>query len=308
MKITIGTRGSALALWQANWVKGKLEKAHTGISVDLALIKTKGDIILDTTLSKVGGKGLFVKEIEEALLRKRVDLAVHSMKDMPAVLPDGLTIAAVPEREDCRDVLICKNSPSLEGLPKGATVGTSSLRRQSQILRLRPDLRIVPLRGNVDTRIRKLRENNLDAVVLAAAGIKRMKQEHVVSEYLDPDTVLPAIGQGTLAIETREDNKEIRELVGFLNHRVSRIATQAERSFLRTLEGGCQVPIAGLARVENERVRLTGMVADIEGTRVFKESMNMKSEHADTLGKNLATTLLRRGAKEVLDMLMGIAS
>jgi hydroxymethylbilane synthase len=304
MKVKIGTRGSALALWQANWVKDRLESRHQGLSVELVKIKTKGDKILDTALAKVGGKGLFVKEIEDALIRRETDLAVHSMKDVPAELPEGLIIDAIPEREDVRDAFIAREVSAWKDLPHGAHVGTSSLRRQSQLLHLRPDLVMIPLRGNVETRLRKLETENLDAVVLAVAGIKRMKLEDRITEYLSDDIMLPAIGQGALALEVREDDREMRELIRFLKHPATETAMAAERSFLRTLQGGCQVPIAALARVEGDKVRISGLVADTDGSRVFRDSAEGAVEDAARIGSDLAARILDQGAGEILERLL----
>jgi hydroxymethylbilane synthase len=251
-RLRIGTRGSALALWQAEWVKAQLLAAHEELAVELLVIKTTGDKILDVPLAKVGGKGLFVKEIEEALLDGRADLAVHSVKDMPAELPEGLHLAVMPPREDPRDALISRNGAGLQALPHGARVGTSSLRRAAQLLHLRPDLRIETLRGNVDTRLRKLESEGFDAIVLAAAGLKRMELSHVVSEYLEPERILPAVGQGALGIETRTGDGFTNEMVASLAHQQTMTIVRAERAFLKRLEGGCQVPIGAHATMEGE--------------------------------------------------------
>lgn len=304
MKIKIGTRGSALALWQASWVKSRLESHHPGLSVELVKIKTKGDKILDTALAKVGGKGLFVKEIEDALIRNETHLAVHSMKDVPAELPEGLIIDAVPEREDVRDAFIGRKVSTWKGLPHGARVGTSSLRRQAQLLCHRPDLTMIPLRGNVETRLKKLESENLDAVVLAVAGMKRMKFEERITEYFSDDIMLPAIGQGALALEVRENDHEVRELIHFLKHPPTETAMAAERSFLRTLQGGCQVPIAALARVDGGRVRISGLVADTDGSRVFRDSADGPAEDAARIGSGLAARILDQGAREILEQLL----
>jgi hydroxymethylbilane synthase len=301
--LTIGTRGSKLALWQANWVKATLEKIHPALDVELLIIKTKGDKILDVPLAKVGGKGLFVKEIEEALLDGRIDLAVHSMKDMPAELPDGLTIGAVPERETPWDVLISRNNCTVTDLPKGARIGTSSLRRSSQLLHSRPDLEIVSLRGNLDTRIKKLTSENLDAIVLAAAGVKRLSYEHHISEYIPKDTMLPAVGQGALCIETRLNDPDIAPLTAAMEHRDTRVAVTGERAFLHKLEGGCQVPIAAYGEVHGDRLTLTGMVADLDGGIVIKESVSGTAKQALPLGVQLAERLLALGAGSILEKL-----
>ncbi len=285
---------------QANWVKDRLEERHPGLTVGLEIIKTKGDKILDVPLAKVGGKGLFVKEIEDALLEGRVDLAVHSMKDVPTVLPDELFIAALPEREDCRDALITRSGGGLDSLPQGARVGTSSLRRQAQLLRLRPDLEILSLRGNLDTRLRKLDEENLDAIVLAAAGLKRMNLSGRASQFLEPEVMLPAIAQGALGIEARRDDREVLDLISFIHHEPTAVCIDAERAFLITMEGGCQVPLAALARLEGGQVRLTGMVSDVRGKRCFLDTVTVPAGQAGQAGRDLARDLLGRGGAEVL--------
>lgn len=302
-RITIGTRGSQLALWQANWVKQALERHHPGLDVDLTIIKTQGDKILDVPLAKVGGKGLFVKEIEEALLDGRIDLAVHSMKDMPSVIPEGLSIGAVPVREDPRDALIAKSAPSLESLPKGARIGTSSLRRASQLLHARPDVSIVPLRGNLDTRLRKLETENLDAIVLAVAGIKRLGLENRATEMLDPGVMLPAVGQGALCIEINAADPRILGLLAPMEDAATRHAVNAERGFLHRLEGGCQVPIAGHAVLDGDQLTLTGLVADLDGRRVVKAVRQGPIRNDRAIGVDLADNLIEMGAGEILEKL-----
>ena len=299
-KLRIGTRGSKLALWQSEWVQTKLEEAHPGLKIELVRIKTTGDKILDSPLSKIGGKGLFVKEIEDALFSGRIDLAVHSMKDVPVQLPPGLLLCCYPKREEVRDALVARNNMKLHELPQGATLGTSSLRRAAQILHVRPDLQVKSLRGNVDTRLRKLDESQYDAIILAAAGLRRLGLEHRVSQYLEPDEVLPAIGQGALGLEVREDDKEIIESLSFLNHVPTELAVKAERAFLRRLEGGCQVPIAAYATVHDQRVMLTGMVAELDGSRLVKGSLKGATEAAEVVGTRLAEKLLEQGADEIL--------
>ncbi|MBF0144320.1 MAG: hydroxymethylbilane synthase, partial [Magnetococcales bacterium] len=263
--LKIGTRGSALALWQARWVQEQLQGCHPGLEVELVTIRTRGDIILDVPLARVGGKGLFVKELEEAMQDGRTDIAVHSMKDVPAEFPPGLGLGAILEREDPRDVLLSTRYRSLAELPQGARVGSSSLRRASQLLGLRPDLEVVPLRGNVNTRIDKLVAGQFAAILLAAAGVRRLGLvEHVV-EYLDPDRIIPAVGQGAVGIELRLEDRSTRELVAPLDHPPTSCRVRAERAFLAALEGGCQVPIAGYARLQGERLTLTGRVAGVTG-------------------------------------------
>ncbi len=302
--LIIGTRGSALALWQANWVKSGLISRHPSLSVDLSIIKTKGDMILDVPLAKVGGKGLFVKEIEEALKDGRIDMAVHSMKDMPAEIPDGLCIAAVPERESPCDVLISRNNIPLSQLPKGARIGTSSLRRASQLRFARPDIEIVPLRGNLNTRIQKLETEALDAVVLAAAGVKRLNLEEKISEYIDFDVLLPAVGQGALCIESRQEDPDTLALVRILDHALTHQSIIAERAFLHRLEGGCQVPMAAYGTINGEELTLTGMVAEIDGSGIIKDVITGPAADAHQIGTNLAERLIRQGANDILQRLI----
>ncbi len=295
--LRIGTRKSKLALWQANYVKERLESK--GYSVELVLITTTGDKILDAPLAKIGGKGLFVKEIEEALLRGDIDLAVHSLKDVPMVLPEGLILGAITEREEPFDVLISRDGRRLQELPEGAKVGTSSLRRQVQIKRKRPDLRVETLRGNVDTRLRKLEEGLYDAIVLAYAGVKRMGFEERVSQVLED--FIPAVGQGSLAIEIRQEDKRVYEAIAFLDHRESRIRAECERAFLRELQGGCQVPIGAYAWIEGEKLKLKAFISDLEGKR-FLEGVEEGDPHqAEQIGKKLARRLLEEGGKAILE-------
>jgi len=298
--ITIGTRGSRLALWQAEWVRAQIERCFPGTAVALAVIKTQGDRILDVPLAQVGGKGLFVKEIESALLDGRVDLAVHSMKDMPAEVPDGLAIGAVPERESAADVLISRGGEPLREIAPGGVIGTSSLRRAAQIRHLRPDLAVVPLRGNVETRLAKLDGGSLAGVVLAAAGLKRLGLAERASEHLPVDVMLPAVGQGALCVEVRRDDPVIGPIVAALDHRDSRLAVSAERAFLRRLQGGCQVPIAGHARIEGPQLALAGLVAGVDGTPLIADRLSGPAETAETIGMALAEVLLGRGADEIL--------
>jgi len=300
-QIRIGTRGSQLALWQARWVQSRIQSIEPDAEIELTTIKTIGDKILDVPLAKVGGKGLFVKEIEEAILDGRVDLAVHSMKDMPSELPEGLVIGAVPEREMPGDVLLSRKDLRLSELPEGAQIGTSSLRRGAQLLACRPDLRIVPLRGNIDTRIRKLDTENLDAIVLAAAGVRRLGLQTRVTEYLDVDIMVPAVGQGTLCIECRKNDDMLRPILDAMEDPGTRTVVTAERAFLARLEGGCQVPIAGHGILENDRLQVTGLVAELDGKTVIRESLDGLPEKAEEIGTSLADILLERGAREILD-------
>ncbi len=302
MKVRIGTRKSKLALWQANFVKNFLEKKF-GVDVELVKITTTGDKILDSPLAKIGGKGLFVKEIEQALMEGRIDLAVHSLKDVPMIIPQGLTLGAITERENPYDVLLSRDGAGLRELPAGAKVGTSSLRRQVQIKRLRADLHVEVLRGNVDTRVRKLEEGMFDAVILAYAGVKRMGYEERIAEVLD--YFIPAVGQGSLAIEIREDDKNTMELVKALDHRESRIRAECERAFLRELEGGCQVPIGAFAQVRGREVTIKGFISDLEGTKFIEGEKKGDIEEAEKMGKELARELLARGGKEILRQIYG---
>ena len=299
--ITIGTRGSPLALRQSNWVKETLSGVYPHLRIVMQEIRTTGDKILDCPLSAIGGKGLFVKEIEEALLEKRIDIAVHSMKDMPGDLPGGLMIGAVPVREDPRDVLISRDNRLLKDIPDGKSVGTSSLRRKAQLLHLRPDLQIIPLRGNLDTRIKKIESEGLAGVVLAAAGIHRMGLQNKISQYLDLETSLPAVGQGALALEIREDDLWVKNLVRVIHDEVTALCTQAERGFLKRLQGGCQVPIAGHARIRGERIILQGLIAGLDGRELFKDQVEGPTTDPINLGIRLAEKLLLTGGKEVLD-------
>jgi hydroxymethylbilane synthase len=277
------------------------------ITVILKRIQTSGDKIQDVPLAKIGGKGLFVKEIEEALLRGEIDLAVHSMKDVPSVLPEGLEIICIPEREDPRDALIAREGHSLDQLPVGGRVGTSSLRRQAQLLHIRPDLEIAVLRGNVDTRLRKVRDKHFDAIILAASGLKRLGWSQEVTEYLSVDVSLPAIGQGSLGLEGRKDDVFVRDLVTPFEHRPTRIAVTAERALLTRLEGGCQVPLAGYATLQGDTLTLDGLVVSLDGKRYIRQALSGPWEEAATIGTNLAEQLLDGGAQPILQEIYGTA-
>lgn len=303
--VKIGTRGSALALWQATWIKNRLEDRYPEITLELIKIKTKGDKISDVPLSKIGGKGLFVKEIEQALMDGRIDMAVHSMKDVPTEVPHGLYIGIIPKRDDPRDVLIAKRGGTFRTIKRGAKIGTSSLRRKAQLLYLRKDLQVVPLRGNLDTRIRKLDKEDLDAIIVASAGVRRMELQEKVSEYLSLGIMLPAIGQGALGIELRQGDEKMYNLVAFLDHHRTRLSIEAERSFLKRLGGGCQVPIAALGILEDKRLKLQGLVADTEGTQIIKDQIEGEPSNAQELGRKLAERLLRKGAQKILDEVYG---
>ena len=304
-EIRIGTRASALALWQAEWVKSELEKKYPGMTVTLTKIKTTGDKILDVPLAKVGGKGLFVKEIEEAMLANEIDIAVHSMKDVPTFFPDGLHLSCITKREDARDALLSRNKVKFKDLPKGANVGTSSLRRQAQLMNIRPDFVIHQLRGNVDTRLRKLKEGQYDAIILAAAGVKRLGLAENVSEYIDTEISLPAIGQGALGIECRVDDRELNDMIAFFNHVDSRVCVTGERALLRRLEGGCQVPIACYGEMKSGKLHLAGLVGSVDGKRIIKDAIDGEPDKAEKLGVTLAEMLLRKGADVILREVYG---
>ena len=300
-EMRIGTRGSPLALWQANWVKESLSKAYPQLRISLVRVTTKGDKLVDVSLAKVGGKGLFVKEIEEKLLAGRIDLAIHSMKDVPVQLPKGLHIQSIPPREDSRDVLISKDHLTLEELPRGATIGTSSLRRRTELLSYRPDLTMVPLRGNVHTRLAKLKTMGLDAIVLAAAGVKRMKLAGNISQTISTEVCLPAIGQGALGLETRIDDDEVNQYLSILDHEPTHQSIRAERAFLRRLGGGCQVPIAALGTVSDDgKLVLRGLVGSLDGRKLIKGMVGGEAGKALELGIALAENLLSRGAYDIL--------
>jgi len=301
MRLRIGTRKSKLALWQANFIKEKLEKR--GHKVELVLITTSGDKIQDVPLAKIGGKGLFVKEIEEALMRKEIDLAVHSLKDVPMTLPEGLTIGAITERENPFDVLISLKGVHFEDLPQGAKVGTSSLRRQVQIKRRRRDLKVETLRGNVDTRLRKLQEGFYDAIILAYAGVKRMGMEDKITQVLED--FIPAVGQGSLAIEIREDDQDVWQVVRDLDHTESRTRAECERAFLRELQGGCQVPIGAYSWIEGDKILIKGFVSDLEGIKFIEGMKSAGMKCAEQIGVQLARELLSKGAEEILRGIYG---
>jgi hydroxymethylbilane synthase len=306
-KIVIGTRGSKLALWQAEHIRAELQRRNPGLTIELNIIKTTGDKILDVPLAQVGGKGLFVKEIEEALLQGEADIAVHSMKDVPTEFPEGLHLAAICVREDPRDAFISRkqkgkfNIQNFSSLPDKSTIGTSSLRRSCQLLSARPDLKIEQLRGNLDTRLRKLDEGRFDAIILAAAGVKRLGLQNRITEILPFEVSLPAIGQGAIGIECRKDDVFINALIAQLNHEETSLCVKAERAFLKKLEGGCQVPIAAHARLGNGKILMDGLVGSVTGEIIIKAHREGAPAYAETLGIGLAEEVLRRGAKEILD-------
>ncbi len=302
--LRIGTRGSRLALWQAEHVKERIKTFFPETRVDIVIIKTTGDRITDRPLSMVGGKGLFVKEIEAQLLDKRIDLAVHSMKDMPGELPQGLVIGAVPERENPFDVLICREKKALSDYAPGAVIGTSSLRRASQIKHVRPDLSIKSIRGNLDTRIKKLESGEYDAIVLAAAGLKRLGQESKITEYLTEALMVPAVGQGALCIETRENDPDTAAIVGKLDHAPTRVCVTGERSFLRQIEGSCHIPVACFGKItDDSQVQLTAVVAAEDGGLLVREEIRCSEPEVNAYGKKLAEQVLAKGGRQILETL-----
>jgi len=303
-KIVIGSRGSQLALWQANWVKSELERLHSNVDIDIRIIATSGDKIQDVPLSKIGGKGLFVKEIEEALLANEIDLAVHSMKDVPIDLPTELGISVITKRENPLDALISKNGEKLADLPQGATIGTSSLRRSSQLLKYRDDFKIHPLRGNVDTRLRKVEEGKYDAILLASSGLNRLGWANRITEEISHDILLPAMGQGALGIETRLDDTMIYDFISTLNHEQTHYAVSAERSLVGRLDGGCQVPIGAYARIEKGLITLKGLVASLDGEVIYKLENVGPVDDAINIGQELGSKLLKMGANEILEKLI----
>ncbi|MGB5686766.1 MAG: hydroxymethylbilane synthase [Candidatus Electrothrix sp.] len=299
--LRIGTRASLLAVTQSTWVKNQIEQQYPGTTVELVKILTKGDKILDVPLAKVGGKGLFVKEIEDALLDERVDLAVHSMKDVPAEVPEGLQVAIVPEREIPQDAFVSGKYETVDALPQGAVIGTSSLRRKSQLACLRPDLEIKDLRGNLDTRLRKLDEGEYDAIILAGAGLNRLGMQKRITSLFTSEQMLPAIGQGSLGIELRITDSELLEGMQFLHDQKTATAVAAERAFLLRLEGGCQVPIGGFATLDNDTITLTGLIASLDGKTILREQLSGPATEAEKIGVSLAETLLAAGGKAILD-------
>jgi hydroxymethylbilane synthase len=300
--VRIGSRGSKLALWQSNWVKDRLERRFPGLEVSIHIIKTTGDRLQQEAAPPESlPKGLFTKEIQDAMLRNEVDVAVHSLKDLPTDLHEGLCMAAITKREDVHDALICRTAGlKLQDLAPGARVGTSSTRRKSQLLNLRPDLVVEDLRGNVDTRLRKLDEGQYDAIILAAAGLIRLGLKERISELISADQIVPAVGQGALAIETRIDDKDTQKYIRALNHKTTRIACTAERIFLNALGGGCQVPIAAYAQIEAGKLNLRGCVASIDGTAVIKRTISGPIEEAEFLGSRLAEKILAAGADKLI--------
>jgi hydroxymethylbilane synthase len=299
--INIGTRGSNLAMWQAREVQNALKAKFPESTVNIVPIKTKGDAVLDVALSKIGDKGLFTKEIENALLDGSVDLAVHSLKDLPTTLPDGLTLGGVLPRGEVRDVLISSNGRLLENLNTGDRIGTSSLRRQAQVLHYNPELTVVDIRGNVNTRLRKMGEGHCDAMIMAGAGIIRLGLESNITEFLNPAIMLPAVSQGVVAVEIRENDSEVRQIVDVITDDATWLTAIAEREFLRTIEGGCQVPVACYSEVSGDRITLTGLVASVDGTQLLRETTECSLCSARENAARLARILLESGGREILN-------
>lgn len=307
-RLVLGSRGSRLALWQANLVKKLLEDEYGDLSVTIKVIRTAGDKARKTPLTEIGGKSLFIKEIEEKLLDKKINLGVHSMKDLPVILPKGLMIASILKREDPRDVFISKKYDSLLHLPKRARIGTGSLRRQAQLKNFRPDLEIVPLRGNVETRLRKLTSEGLSAVVLAAAGLTRLGLAGKITEYLPTTLMLPAAGQGAIGIEIREEDEETRRLIDFMNDIETVHCVQAERAFLKAIEGDCRAPIAAYAEIDGQTLKITAVVASADGRELIRDRLEGNIRDAVSLGEQLAKVLFGHGAREILRSCRGKSS
>ena len=299
-KVTIGSRGSPLALWQANWVKDLLLGHHSDLAVDIKIIKTSGDRIQDVPLAKIGGKGLFVKEIEEGLLKREVDFAVHSMKDMPIIFPVNLCIACVTKRENPFDALISRNNIKLDDLPKAAKIGTGSLRRMSQLLYYRPDLNLVPLRGNLETRLKKLETEGLDAIILAAAGLIRLGWNNCITEIIPPEILLPAMGQGAVGIETRKNDVDNQILLADMDDEQTHYALDAERALVSQLEGGCNVPIGSFATLNGDQITLRGLVASLDGKTMYKKELTDLKTNAVALGRRMGDELIEMGADRIM--------
>jgi hydroxymethylbilane synthase len=305
LNIRIATRKSPLALWQANFVKQQILTNHPNLTVELIPMVTKGDVLLDSPLSKIGGKGLFVKQLEQAILNNEADIAVHSIKDIPAEFPEGLTLATICKRDDVRDSFISNKYSNIDELPNGAIIGTSSLRRQCQLRAKYPHLQIKDLRGNVGTRLAKLDNQQYDAIILASAGLKRLALQDRIKQYIDTDLILPAVGQGAIGIETRSDDKQILEILSVLDDKHSRVCIEAERAMNKALQGGCQVPIAGYSQLNNNILSLQGLVGRIDGSKIIKGTLEGSITEAEKLGQELAKRLLDQGAKAILKELNG---
>jgi len=302
-KLVIGTRGSKLALWQANYIADCIRNEFPELEVSLSQILTTGDRILDVPLAKIGGKGLFTKELENAMLAEEIDLAVHSLKDMPTELPPGLVLAAITERANPGDALISPKYGTIDKLPQGAKVGTSSLRRKAQLLKHRPDLTISDLRGNLDTRLKKMETEGLDAILLAVSGLKRLGWEDVITQVLPNDICLPAVGQGALAIEARSSDQEVLDILSFLNHQETRWAVEAERSYLAEVEGGCQIPIGVYAHMQDDVLELEAVILSVDGTRQIRQTISGIPAEGVQLGRTLAQAMLDCGGREILQEL-----
>ena len=300
-KIRIGTRKSKLALWQANFIADQLKKFYPSLEIELVHITTKGDKILDSPLSKIGGKGLFTNEIENQLIDGKIDLAVHSLKDIPAQLKNNFTIAAISKREIPFDAFVSNDYKNFSDLPLNAKIGTSSLRRRAQILAIRSDLKIFDLRGNVDTRLKKLDDKNFDAIILAAAGLKRLGYEERIKEIISPSIILPAVGQGALAIETLADRSDVIDLLKILDDFETHIAVSAERSFLKVVDGGCQVPIGVYAEIFDKKITINAIISSLDGKNIFRDKISGSIADAKILGESLANNLLDNGGREILN-------
>jgi len=302
-KLVIGTRSSKLALWQANYIAECIRTEYPEIEVSLLHIMTTGDKILDVPLARIGGKGLFTKEIENAMLSGEIDLAVHSLKDMPTQLPPGLLLAAITDRVDPGDALISPKYGAIDNLPQGAKVGTSSLRRKAQLLKYRPDLRISDLRGNLDTRLKKMDTEELDAIILAVAGLRRLGWQDLITQVLPNDICLPAVGQGALAIEARTNDQEVRTMLEFLNHQETRWAVEAERAYLAEVEGGCQIPIGVYGYIEKDSLVLEAAILSVDGKQQIRQTISGNPLEAMQLGRALAQEMLDKGGREILQEL-----
>ena len=303
MNLKIGTRGSKLALTQTNFVAEKIKKIMSETNIEICVIKTSGDIMQDVSLLTIGGQGVFVKELEDALLSKKIDLAVHSMKDVPGETPDELMFAAILPREDMRDILVSRDNIKMESMPKGAKIGTGSQRRGAQIKAILPDVNIVPLRGNIETRLKKIETENLTGVILAAAGMKRMGLAEKITQFLPVEMMLPAVGQGALGLQIRKTDIELAKTFAALNDATTAAEVTAERSFLRSLGGGCRLPIAALGKLEGQRLSLEGMLAAPDGSAMIREKIQGVREDAETLGERLASIILEKGGKKLLDLM-----
>ena len=303
MNFKIGTRGSKLALTQTNFVAEKIRKIIPETDIEICVIKTSGDIMQDVSLLKIGGQGVFVKELEDALLSKKIDLAVHSMKDVPGETPDDLMFAAILPREDMRDVLVSRDNIKMESIPKRAKIGTGSQRRGAQIKAILPDVNIVPLRGNIETRLKKIETENLTGVILAAAGMKRMGLAEKITQFLPVEMMLPAVGQGALGLQIRKTDVELAKACAALNDVTTAAEVTAERSFLRTLGGGCRLPIAALGKLEGQRLSLEGMITAPDGSTMIREKISGSREDAEELGEKLANIVLEKGGKKLLDLM-----